>query len=268
MPDKGLLVKNATLYVLDELNNVNAFQKLSVVEDIVFNYNVNRVDVKTTVGTTLMTVADPRAVVNGILYNPGNNRMLELLFRGGVTRQTYNGSTPQANEALTIKFSAAGDAVALPGFNGNGTAVTVASVALKSNPATTYSSTTDYQVVLDPLTKLTLIKHRTTGVMALETEFVVTYTYTPLASDILRKGSGVLKPRTFVIHEEPVFGDPTKYRRIIIPNAVATTDMSLGFLEVNSENASPNSMNISFEQQKQISTDNYPEVTIIDTFNV
>lgn len=268
MPDKGLLVSNATLYVLDEINNINAFKKISILEDLSFNFNLNRAEIKTTAGTTLTTVADPRAVLNGILYNPGDLEALEILFRGAVIRQVYNGSTAQAGEEVTIKFSAAGDAIALPGFQGNGSAVTVNSVRLKSNLATTYSAVTDYQVVLDPATKMTLIKHRTTGVMALETEFVVNYDYTPLAAEVLRKGSGILKPRTFIIHEQPIATDATKYRRIIIPNAIATTDMSLAFLEVNSDNAQPNVMNVTFEQQKLVATDKYPDVVIYDTYNV
>ena len=244
-----LIVNNATMYVLDELNGKNVVSQISVVEDVSFNVALNKTDVTTTSGTVLTSITDPLASVTGVLYSPGNMANLELLFRGAVSNSTYDGVTTEAGFETTIKFGAAGDSVVLPGFNGDKTAVTINSVVLTSNNATTYTVTTDYTVAADP-TGVTLITQVAGGSIPLDTEVTVNYDFTPLQGSVLQSSStGVLKSRTVILRETPDCDDDTKYRMIIIPGVVATTDLNLSFLDVTTDNASPNVLNFTLEQQ-------------------
>ena len=265
MPEnQNAIIKRGILYAHDEV--AKTIVKIAYVEDLTFTNAQNQVDVVATSGYVLQSFVDPRASITGTLYTPGDNKLLELMFRGSVTNVKVNGSTAIAGNVAVIKFPASATSVVLPLFNGAKTAVTVTHIKNTANPSTTYTLTTDYTVTVDSATGLTMINHVGAGTIPVDTEVTVTYDATPLASNVLQPVvGGVLRPRTFIIHEEGA--DATKYRRLVLPDAVATTDIELPFLNISSDNASPNVLNFTFTQQKRdIGTKNI-NWALIDTIN-
>lgn len=266
MAEQGLILNSATLYVLDE--TTGSFQKISRVDDVTFNYAANSAAITTASGFTLARVSDPRATISGIFYNPGKLESIELMARGLVDVDTYDGSTTVTGEIVTLKFDSANQYVALPGYNGDKTAVTVTSVKLKSNQLTVYTVTDDYTVSADP-TGVTLIKHVSGGDIPLGTEVVVNYSYEPLAGNILKaSSSGILETRTVMLHMQPDCDDATKYIRVICPAMYLTSDITMNFLDRGADNSEPGIMNFTYEQEKPEKCGGAALPVIINTIDV
>lgn len=257
------LIQNGVLYALDAPNN--QLTKLAVVEDIVFSNAQNVVDVTTTSGQTLKRFVDPRASISGILYTPRDAKMLELIFRGSVKVSELDGETAIAGKECVVKFEKADDAILLPIANASKTAVTVNSIKLTSNISTTYVVSDDYTISADSQTGLTLIKHVSGGAIPVGTEVTVNYDVTPAASQILEPiRGGELIPSTFVIAETDSSG---KTALTVVPAAVATTDLELPYLTLSQDNASPNVMNFTLQQDKRDISTNHIDWAMVDSIN-
>lgn len=261
---KGV-IRNGVLYALNASGN--ELKKLAYVEDVEFQDAKNVTDIKTNTGTVLLTLTNQQSSINGSVYAPGDAEILELLYRGAVTRVVVDGLTPLAGRECVVKFENANDAILLPIANANKTAVTVNTITLVSNPATSYDVTDDYTVSADPQTGLTLIKHVSTGAIPVGAEVTINYDVTPAASQILEPiPGGSLIPNTYAIVET----DPdatTKQRILVVPACVIQTDMNLSFLNLNEENASPAPMAFTLQQQKRDITTNHINWALVDAIN-
>lgn len=264
MAKKGL-IQNGVLYALDAPGK--KLVKLSVVEDVTFTDAQNVTEVTTSSGTVLKTFVDQRSSISGTLYTPGDGESISLLFRGAVTRTVLDGSTAIAGKEVVVKFPKSGDAIVLPIANGDKSAVTVNSVKLTSNPTTTYSVTTDYTVTVDSVTGLTFVNHVGAGGIAADTEVTINFDVTPAASQIIEPiAGGTLIPNTYVIVETNP-DDKTKTRVLVVPAAVPQTDIEIPFLNLTQENASPNVMNFTLQQEKRDIATNHINWALTDAIN-
>ncbi|PQO47372.1 hypothetical protein [Blastopirellula marina] len=224
------------------------FTLISVVDNVRITGAINPVEIKTPSGQTIYKGADMGMAIELDLYHPGNLAALELLYRGLVTNVAYDGETTVAGEDVTISFFSSGGAFPLPGYNGDKTAVTVNSVKLASNTATTYTATTDYTVAVDADTGISYLVHVGGGSIPVGTEIVVNYDYDPGEGSIMRPvNNGVQRDRFVVIDCVTDCSDATKYRRYYLPHAFVVSDLLHQLLEYGQDNTSPNILPIRFE---------------------
>lgn len=264
MAEKGL-IQNGVLYALDAAGN--KLTKLTVVEDINFTDAQNVTEVTTTSGRVLKTFTNQRASITGTLYTPRDAEALSLLFRGAITVTTLDGSTAIAGKEAVVKFPKANDAILLPVANADKSAATVNSIKLTSNPTTTYTVSTDYTVSVDSVTGLTLIKHVSGGSIPVDTEVTVNFDVTPAASSLIEPiAGGTLIPNTFVVVETNP-DDTAKTAVLVVPAAVPQTDIELPFLILTDENASPNVMNFTLQQEKRDVSVNHINWAMVDMIN-
>lgn len=259
-----LLKFKGRLWVLDEKAAVKKFVEVTVIDSVKTMFPLNRTEIKTPSGITVYETADPDAKIEFDFYHPGNNYALDLLFRGPVNLTKYDGSTAVTGEKAAISFKSLGDCAVIPGFNGAKTAATITSVK-SLDGATTYTVTTDYTVSADALTGMTLITHVSGGTIPLNTDVVVTYTYTPSKSQQLNPSyAGTLIDRFLVLDSiDP--SDSTKYRRYYLPRATATSELEHSLLDIGSDNANPNILKVSMQLAKPDVYTNDQKWYIIDT---
>lgn len=265
---KDLLRTIGRLYVFDEAAAVKDWVELSVVDNVKFTSASNPIEVKTPSGITIYKSIDPDAEISFDWFHPGNLSAIERLFRGVVSLDSYDGSTAQS-ETVIVSFRAAGDAFPLPGFNGAKTAVTVSAVVLDSNTSTAYVATDDYTVSVDSDTGMSFLVHVSGGDIPLDTDIRVTYSYTPLASNILRPvENGELIERNIMIDCPVDPNDATKYRRYYLPRATVTSDLMHSMLEMGKDNTNPNILPVTLRYAKPETSSNEPKWYWIDTENV
>lgn len=269
MPTEGnqlaLLKNKGRLYVWDEASGVKRMKEVSLTDNFEFNVPTNPIEIKSPSGITIFKTLDPEATATCDFYHPGDNSILELLFRGVFSNTTYDGNTA-VTETVAFAFRQAGEAMILPGYDGDKTAVTVSAVVLDSNTSTSYDVTDDYTVNADSTTGMSYITHVSNGAIPVGQEIRVTYSYTPLASNVLRpieNGTQVL--RNIVIDSVV---SSTKYRRYVLPRCTVTSDLSHKMLEFGKENSNPNFMSLKFEYSKPDTGSLAPAWYWIDTINV
>ncbi len=245
-----LLRNKGRIYVFDESAAVKDWRELTLVDTVNFTGASNPIDIKSPSGNSVYQSIDPDAQISFDWYHPGNLSGIELLFRGALDLDSYDGLTAQV-ETVVVRFGALGNAASLPGFDGDKTVVTVSAVVLDSNPSTAYTVSTHYTLAVDTATGMSHIVHVSGGAIPLDTDIRVTYTYTPLASNILRPiENGQLDPRFVIIDSPTDPNDLTKYRRYYLPRATVTSDLVHSLLEFGTENANPNIMNVVLKYQK------------------
>lgn len=269
MPNKKALLKNkGRLWVLDELAATKAFVEIALIDSVDVKHPVNTTEIKTPSGITVMKTTEPGASISFDLYHPGDLSVIERLFRGIVEKTTYTGSAAQV-ETVIINFRNVGDCAVLPGYNGAKTAATITSIK-SLDLATTYTVSTDYTVTADALTGMTLITHVSpASTIPLNTDVVVTYSYTPLKSTVLKPNyDGNIIERFLVVDSYPDKSDATKYRRYFLPKATVMSDMVHSLLEVGKENSKPNILPVTLELATPDIGMNEPVWYWIDTYNV
>ncbi|HEV7282297.1 MAG TPA: hypothetical protein VGN57_18995 [Pirellulaceae bacterium] len=265
---KALPKEKGRLYVWDESSGVKDLVEISLVDSIEMAYPANPVKLKSPSGITVLSFIDMKARLTCDWYNPRDNAKLELLLRGAVTNTNYDGTTAQS-ETVRVRFRNTGEAFLLPGFNGDKTPVTISAVTLADDVSTTFTVATDYAVAVDADTGYSYISHVGAGDIPVDTDILVTYSYTPLASTMLKPvESGELAPRYFVIEILPDPTDPTKYIRYYLPNATIESDLVQRLLKVSTENQNLNVLNLVFAQDTQEEAQNYAPWSIVDTYNV
>ena len=260
-----LLRNKGRIYVFDERAAVKDWVELTLVDTVNWSSPTNPIEVKSPSGITVYESIDPDAQISFDWYHPGNYSAIELLFRGALELDSYDGETAQ-EETVVVRFGALGDAASLPGFDGDKTVVTVSAVVLDATPATTYTVTTDYTLAVDATTGMSHLVQVSGGSIPLNTDIRVTYTYTPLASNVLRPiENGQLDPRFVIIDTPTDPNDATKYRRYYLPRATITSDLMHSHLEFGKENANPNIMPVTLKYQKPDTATNQSKWYWIDT---
>lgn len=263
---KDLLRNKARIFVFDEATAQKKFVELTVVDSFEMVHPMNPVEIKTPSGITIYRSVDMDARASFDWFHPGNLTAIERMMRGPVTKTTYDGSTAQA-ETVVVNFRAANDSFVLPGFDGDKTVVTVSAVVLHSTPATTYTVTTDYTLGVDTATGMSYITQVSGGSIPLNTEIRVTYSYTPLASTILKPVENAEQhDRFFVIDTFVDPADLTKYRRYFLPRCRVVSDLMHRALEVGKDNTSPNIMPVTLEYSKPETGSNEASWYWIDTY--
>ena len=135
--------------------------------------------------------------------------------------------------------------------------------------ATTYTVTTDYTVAVDANTGVTHIVQVSGGAIPLNTDIIVNYEYTPLASKILKPNyDGTLVLRHVIIDAFVDQADLTKYRRYFLPNCSIETEMGHSLLEIGQDSTTPNILPITFKYAKPDAGSKSPRWYYIDTVNV
>lgn len=265
---KDLLRNKGRVYVFNELSTVKDWQELTVVDNIRISHPANPVEIKTPSGISIYKSVDLDGMVSFDWYHPGNLSKIELLFRGAITKSSYDGVTAESNTTCLINFRAVSEAFPLPFFDGDKSAVTVDWVK-SEDEATTYTLTTDYTVAVDADTGITHIVQVSGGAIPLNTNVKVQYDYTPLASTIIKPDyTGVMMPRHVMIDVFTNASDLTKYRRYYFPNVTPTSELMHTALEIGKDNTTPNIMPVSLEYAKQDGVSAYPTWYWIDTANV
>lgn len=249
---KALLKEKGFLYVLDESADQAKWVEVCAVDNFKEDIESTPIELKTASGDTIYRslILDPKMSFD--LYHPGDLTLLEQLFRGVVSLEENDGATEVGGEQVAVSFRAVSEAAVLPNYNGDGSAVTVTSVVLASDVTTTYTVTDDYTLVADPLTGMTLIVHVPTGDIPLDAEVIVTYSYTPLASRILRPvEDGDTVPRFFMVVTYPDLTDTTKYRRYFLPHSIITSPISHAILGAGTKDGmkTPNIMPVTVEYE-------------------
>ncbi len=264
---KDILKNKGRISIFDERAAVKKWVEIGVVDSVKVNHAVNNTEVKTPSGITVFKTADPDAQLSFDLYHPGDLSVMELLFRGITTLTPYDGSTAQSNEKCIVSFAAAGDAYPLPGFNGAKTVLSTVSVKSKDG-TTTYTVSTDYTLAVDTVTGITHVVQVSGGAIPLDTEVLVTYTYTPLKSKVLKPSfDGNLIDRHIIIDSFPVATDTTKYRRYYLPRATVESDLMHSLLEFGKDNSSPNILPVTMSLAKPDVLSNDPLWYWMDTYN-
>lgn len=265
---KDLLRTKGRLWVFDEASTQKKWRELTVVDNVKFQASANPVEIRTPSGITIYQTIDLDPSISFDWYHPGNNDLIELMYRGALTSTTYDGLTAQA-KTVTVNFRQNNEAVPLLGFDGDLTVVTVSAVVLDSTPATTYTVTTDYTLAVDATTGVSMITHVSTGSIALNTDIRVTYSFTPLASKLLEPvDNGNLVLRTIMIDSPLPSATDTKYRRYILPNCTITSDLMHSMLELGQDNTSPNILPVSFKYQRPDTNSRAQRWMWFDTVNV
>ncbi len=237
---KDLLRTKGRIWVFDEASTQKKWRELTVVDNVRFQASANPTEIRTPSGITIYQTIDLDPTISFDWYHPGNNDLIELLFRGAVSSTTYDGSTAQA-KTITVSFRQASEAVPLVGFDGDLTVVTVSAVVLDSAPSTTYTVTTDYTLAVDTTTGVSMITQVSGGSIPLNTDIRVTYSFTPLASKVLQPvDNGNLVMRTVMIDSPLPSASQTAYRRYILPRCTITSDLMHSMLELGQDNTSPN----------------------------
>ena len=235
MNDNALLKNKGRLWVFDERAAVKAWTEIALVDNVRITHPANPVEVKSPSGITVYRTLDLDSMLEFDLYHPGDNSVLELLYRGVIDLTEYDGATAQ-NEVVSIKFRNASEAYPLPGFDGDKGAVTVNSVK-SSDLATTYSLTTDYTVAVDSVTGISMIVQVSGGSIPVGEEVIVDYDFTPLESKVLRPNFGAdLVDRHLLVTTFVDCDDLTKYRTYYLPRATATSDLQHSLLETGEDN--------------------------------
>src|SRR3954451_5248132 len=93
-----LLKFKGRLWVLDEKAAVKKFVEVTVIDSVKTMFPLNRTEIKTPSGITVYQTAEPGAKIEFDLYHPGNNTVMDLLFRGPVNKTTYDGTTAVTGE--------------------------------------------------------------------------------------------------------------------------------------------------------------------------
>lgn len=263
----ALLRNKGRMWIFDEAAAVKAWKEFTVVDNVKVNNPPNPVEIKTPSGITIFQTLDLDAMISCDWYNPGDLAKLELLYRGVTSLTTYDGSTPQT-ENVNVVFRNVSEAFPLPGYNGAKTVATVNSVK-SADLATTYTVTTDYTVAVDSVTGITHVVHVSGGSIPRNTDIVVNYTYTPLASKTLKPDyDGAVVFRHVIIDSFTDQNDLTKYRRYFMPNCTIQTEMGHSLLEIGQDNTSPNIMPITLKYAKPDAGSKDPKWYYIDTANV
>ena len=266
--DKGLLKDKGRIWVLDESAAVKAFKEVAVVDNVTVSHPSNPVEVKTPSGITLLKTMDMGAQIAFDFYHPGDAKDIERLFRGPVVRTANDGSTTVAGEEVVLNFRNASEALPLPGYNGDKTAVTVNSVKLVSDLTTTYSVTTDYTLTADPETGITLLVQVSGGGIPVGEDIIVNYDYDPLEAQILKPDDNTdLVDRFIVIDSFPDCNDLTKYRRYFLPRMTITSDLVHSMIEMGADNQNPNLMNVTLTYNKPSTCSDEHKWYWIDTYN-
>lgn len=267
MSNRSDILRNkGRLYVLDELAAVKKFKEVSVVDSVKITQPVNRTEIKTPSGITIFTTSEPECSLEFDLYHPGDNSVLELLFRGPVSLTKYDGTTAVTGEKVAISFAHAGDTAVLPGFNGAKTAATITNIKSVDGGTTYTGSGTDYAAAAaDSATGMTLITHVSGGSIPLNTDVIVTYSYTPAKSYQLNpKFNGDIIDR-FIVIDAVDPSDSTKYRRYFLPRASATSALEHSLLENGKDNSNPNILKVSMQLAQPDPYGNDPKWYWIDT---
>lgn len=241
-----LLRFKGRLYVLDETSAVKKLKEVTVIDSVKIMHPINRTEIKTPSGQTIFTTSEPEASFEFDLFHPGDNSILDLLFRGAFNTTKYDGTTAVTGQKEAISFRSLGDCAVLSGFNGAKTAATITNIK-SLDGATTYTVTTDYLVTADATTGMTIITHVSGGGIPLNTDVVVTYTYTPPKSLQLNPSyTGNLIDR-FIVIDSVDPSDSTKYRRYFLPKATASSNLEHSLLEVGKDNANPNILKVTMQ---------------------
>lgn len=263
---KDLLKTKGRIKIFDEV--AKSFTELTVVDNINVETPPNPIEIKSPSGVTILTSMDMDLQASFDWFHPGNADAIEKLFRGAIDKVTNDGSTT-VTEDVEVKFNTSGDAVLLPGFNGDKTVVTVNTVKLKSNLATTYTVTDDYTVTVDADTGFSYLTHVGGGVIPVGVEIVVNYDYDPLESNTIKpNGNGVLEDRFIIIDEFPDCNDLTKYRRWYLPHMTANSAIVHSMLKIGEDNQSPNIMPVTMMYKKPEACSDRDTWYMIDTYNV
>jgi hypothetical protein len=264
---KDLLRNKGRIYVFDEAAAVKDWIELTVVDNVKISHPSNPIDVKTPSGISIYKSNDIDAEISFDWYHPGDLSKIELLFRGGISNTAYTGSGSQA-ETVIVNFRQASEAFPLPGFNGDKSVVTVSAVVLDSNPSTTYALTTDYTKSVDADTGMSFITQVSGGSIPLNTDIRVTYSYTPLKSNVIRPiENGQLVDRFVIIDCPTDPNDSTKYRRYFLPRSTVVSDLMHQMLEFGENNSTPNIMPVSLKYAKPETGKNFAQWYWIDTAN-
>jgi hypothetical protein len=264
----ALLRSKGILYVFDEAASVKKWKPLTLVDSVEFSGPPNPVEVKSPSGMTIFKTLDLDAIIKADWYHPADPAKIELLYRGVIQNTSYDGSTAQT-ESVAVSFRQNNEAFPLPGFNGAKTAVTINNVKSLDGATTYTGSGTDYSVAVDTVTGISHIVHVSTGVIPLNTDVVVNYTYTPLKSNIVKPNyDSNLVFRHLIIDVFPNYADTTKYRRYYMPNATIESAFMHRNIEIGDGNTSPNLMPVEFKYAKPDSGTNDPKWYYIDTNNV
>lgn len=137
-----LLKFKGRLYVLDETSAVKKLKEVTVVDSVKIMHPINRTEIKTPSGQTIFTTSEPEASLEFDLFHPGDNSILDLIYRGAFNTTKYDGSTAVTGQKEAINFRSLGDCAVLSGFNGAKTAATITNIK-SLDGATTYTVTTD-----------------------------------------------------------------------------------------------------------------------------
>lgn len=229
------------------------FVDVSFVDSVKPTAPVNAFEIKSPSGSTIYRGSEMGMSLECDLYHPGKNELLELLYRGIVTNTNYDGETAETDAEVAIAFFQAGGYFPLPGYTplddeGDPVPVTVSTVALASNPSETFTETTDYTVETDTLTGMSFLAHVTNGSIPVNTELIVTYSYTPGAGSILRPvQNGTQRDRFVVVDSLVDCDDLTKYRRYYLPHCFVVSEIIHQLLEVGPNNQTPNILPVRFE---------------------
>jgi len=269
MNDNALLKDKGKLYLFDETSAQKKFVEIALVDNINVTHPANAFEIKSPSGVSVLKGVDMGMSISFDLYHPRDLLALEKMYRGAVTATAYDGSTAEASEEVQFAFGAASEAFPIPGFDGDRTAVTVNSVKLASNTATTYTATTDYTLAADALTGMTVITHVSGGSIPVGADIIVNYDYTPLESTILRPNdNGTLLDRFLMVESRPDCSDATKYTRYYMPRSTISSDLVHQLLEVGANNQSPNILPVTFEYKMPDSCSKEAKWYWIDTVNV
>jgi hypothetical protein len=262
-----LLKDKGRMWVFDEKAAVKDWIELTLVDNVKANNPTNPTEIKSPSGITVWKSLDLDFVLACDWYHPGDLAKLELLYRGVVDLDGYDGATVQS-EAVAVSFAAAGDAFPLPGFNGAKTAVTITHVK-SVDGVTTYTVTDDYTVAVDSVTGLSMLVHVSGGDIPLNTDVIVTYGYTPSAGQVLKPNySGAVVFRHVVVDAYPDPDDLTKMRRYYMPNCTIESEMGHSLLEIGQDNTSPNVLPITFKHAKPDAGSKAPKWYYADFYNV
>lgn len=264
---KDLLKNKGRVFIFDEAAAVKKWIEFTVVDSLKMEHPANPVEIKTPSGITIFQTLDLDAVLSGDWYHPGDLSKMELMVRGALGKTIYDGSTAQS-EAVAVNFRKAGEAFPLPGFDGDKTVVTITNVKSEDG-ATTYVVTDDYTVAVDQTTGISHLIHTSDGDIPLNTDVIVTYSYTPLKSTILKPDFDTAPVMRHVMVD--VFtdlNDLNKYRRYYLPNCVIESPLMHGMLENGKDNTSPNLMPFTFRYAKPDAASKAPKWYYIDTVNV
>lgn len=265
---KDLLKNKGRLWIFDELAAVKAWREVGVVDSCKFSMPTNPGEAKTPSGVTIMNWIDPDAELTCDWYHPGDQSLIELMFRGALTLTSPSGSA-DITESVIVSFKAAGDAFPLPGFDGDKTVVTVSAVVLASNTSTTYTVTTDYTIAVDAVTGVTHIVQVSAAGIPLNTDIKVTYTYRPLAGKMLQPiDNGELIYRNVILDIFTTPSHATKYIRYYMPRSTIMSDMVHQHIEMGAANSSPNVMPLTFKYAKPDTNTYDPKWYTLNTYNV